>query len=334
MNPSACGIEVSAKTLEICLAQPGETGNHLKFPNTQAGHRRLTARLRREDQPVQVVMEATGVYGLDLALTLAKTAGIDVMVANPRAARRFAQALMQRAKTDRVDARMLCQFAQSMPFEAWQPPAHQALTLRAITRRIQALVEQRTAEKGRLHAAQASRFTPSSVSRSLKRQIRTLDREIDRLMSQAQTHIDKHEDLKQRHRLLLTIPGVGPKSSIHLLGELSALPDDMEPRQWVAHAGLDPRPVESGSSVHKPRRISGTGNPRLRRALFMPAMVAMRHSPQCRCFYQQLLDRGLKPMQAIVALMRKLLHAIHGIWTHRRAFDGDLLFPNLVRKAA
>ena len=86
----------------------------------------------------------------------------------------------------------------------------------------------------------------------------------------------------------------------------------MTARQWVAHAGLDPRHHDSGTSIHKPARISRAGNRYLRAALFMPALVATQHDPNIRAFYQKLVDRGKTKMQAIVAVMRKLLHALHG----------------------
>ena len=329
MEYVACGIEVSADSLEVCRAHPGGGFDRYQVPNTPAGHKRLVAWLIRVASPVRVCMEATGVYGLDVALRLSECSEIELMVANPRAARRFAEARMIRAKTDRVDAEMLCLFADAMPFEPWQPPAHEALSLRVVTRRIQALTQQRTREKNRLHAVQASHTSPQSVRRSLKRQIRSLTREIDRLGQEALEEVLKHPTLETRYRLLLTIPGVATKSAIALLGELAALPPDLDPRQWVAHAGLDPKPVESGTSLLKRRRISKIGNARLRQVLYMPALVARRRSPHCRDFHQRLLDRGLRPIQAIVALMRKLLHAIHGIWTHRPPFAANRLFPDL-----
>ena len=95
--------------------------------------------------------------------------------------------------------------------------------------------------------------------------------------------------------------------------QVSRLAPDMTARQWVAHAGLDPRHHDSGTSIHKPARISRAGNRYLRAALFMPALVATQHDPNIRAFYQKLVDRGKTKMQAIVAVMRKLLHALHGM---------------------
>jgi len=328
-SPLSCGLEVSSKTLVVSLATAQGTVRRREVSNTPAGHRELVQWLSGPSRRVRVCLEATGVYGLDIALALEAADGIEVMVANPRAARRFADAMMQRAKTDRIDADMLRQFAERMPFVAFQPPAESALALRAITRRLQALTHQRTGEKNRLHAAESSTTTPQVIVQSLKRQIRALDREIERLEQQAQRLIEADPLLERRHQLLQTLPGVGPKSAPKLLAELSVLPQDLTPRQWVAHAGLDPRPVESGLSVRKPRRISKTGNRRLRAALYMPALTAAHWNPPLRAFYEQLKRRGLCPMQALVAVMRKLLHAIHGIWTNNQPFNPQRLLPNM-----
>jgi transposase len=100
----------------------------------------------------------------------------------------------------------------------------------------------------------------------------------------------------------------------------------MSARQWVAHAGIDPRYAESGSSVRGQVRISKVGNRHLRAALFLPAMVASQHEPQIKAYYQKLIAKGKKPMQALVAVMRKLLHAIHGMFGHHADFDGSKFF--------
>ena len=126
--------------------------------------------------------------------------------------------------------------------------------------------------------------------------------------------------------MLLSIPGVGATSALHLLAELLLLPAGMDRRQWVAYAGLDPREYTSGTSVHKKVRISKAGNKHLRRALYMPALVAVHHQPHLRAYYEHLQARGKTKMQALVATMRKLLHAIFGMFKHDQLFDGRKVY--------
>ena len=123
-----------------------------------------------------------------------------------------------------------------------------------------------------------------------------------------------------------SIKGIADAAGIQLLAKLGTLPQDMSTRQWVAHAGLDPRQHQSGTSVSRPARISRTGNAHLRRALFLPAMVASRWEPNVKAFYEKLLVKGKSKMQALVAVMRKLLHAIHGMLHHDQDFNGEKFF--------
>jgi transposase len=100
----------------------------------------------------------------------------------------------------------------------------------------------------------------------------------------------------------------------------------MTARQWVAHAGLGPRAFDSGTSIHKPARISRRGNHYLRAALYMPALVASRRDPNVKAFYDKLVAKGKTKMQALVAVMRKLLHAIHGMLRTDTDFTGEKFF--------
>src|SRR3990172_1389292 len=121
------GIEVSQDELLVALRREEQTLPLQSFPNTGEGHRALGRYLARKGRVVRACMESTGVYGLDLALLLQKRPGVEVMVANPRAVRHFAQALMQRSKTDPLDAMVLLEFAARLPFQSWQPPSPTAL---------------------------------------------------------------------------------------------------------------------------------------------------------------------------------------------------------------
>ena len=324
-NP--CGIEVSYLTLVVALGGHAHDEALREFPNTRAGHQAVLRFLESSPRPVRVALESTGLYGLDLALTLHQ-AGVAVMVANPRAVRHFAQALFQRSKNDQLDAVVLREFAARMPFQAWRPPSAAALKLVAVARRLEALTDLMAAEKNRGHAASLSEALPVIVRRDIQRSIQTQQRAIDRLTRAAQEFLLADPELARCYELLLSIPGFGPTSALHTLAELTLLPPDMDVRQWVAYAGLDPREYTSGTSVHKKVRISKAGNKHLRRALYMPALVAVQHQPQVRAFYEHLLARGKTKLQALVATMRKLLHAIYGMFKHDQLFDGQKVYAS------
>jgi transposase len=320
------GIEVSAEKLLVALERDGVRQPQREFTNTPSDHAVLCRYLLRAGRTVRVCLESTGVYGLDLALALSRHPGLQVMVANPRAVRHFATALMRRSKTDPLDAEVLREFAQRMPFQPWRPPSPAALALHALARRLAALTEMQKEEKNRLHAARVSETTPAAVLRDLQRSLRAQQRALQRLTREALKVIEQDPDLKLRFQLLLTTRGIAETSAVQILAELAVLSPNLQVRQWVAHAGLDPRQYSSGSSVHKKTRISKTGNRPLRRALYMPALVAIRHEPHLRAFYQHLLERGKLKMQALVAVMRKLLHALYGMFKSRQPFDGAKLY--------
>lgn len=320
------GIEVSAEELVVALQREGKRKDLKTFPNTAAGHQALIRHLSCPGRTVRAVLESTGLYGLDLALAL-RRAGIEVMVANPRAVRHFAEALMQRSKNDRLDAWVLLEFAARMPFQPWQPPSTPALHLHALARRLQALTEMQVAEKCRLEATRATETTPPILRRDLERSLRSQRRALARLSGEALKIIRQDTWLNLRFELLLSVHGsIATTSAIQILAELAVLSPDLDVRQWVAYAGLDPRECSSGSSLHKKARISKAGNAHLRRALFMPALVAIRHQPHLRAFYQHLCAQGKPKMVALTAVMRKLLHAIYGMFKHQKPFDGSKIY--------
>ena len=322
----ACGIEVSAAELVVAWGGEKKEVREQRFANTAAGHKMLLRALTRGGKRVRAVMEATGLYGLDVALVLSEEAGVELMVANPRAVRHFAQAMMQRSKNDRLDAAVLWEFAARMPFQRWVRPGANTLALWAIARRLGVLTRQRTAEKNRQHAAQISLAAPAIVRKEIARSLLELQRAILRLRREALRCVAAEAQLQQRYELLCSIPGVGSVSAIQVLAELAMLPEDRDVRQWVAFAGLDPREYSSGTSVRKHTRISKVGNRHLRHALYMPALVACRHEPHLRGFYEHLLARGKKKRQALVAVARKLLHAIYGMFRSGQRYDGFRLF--------
>jgi transposase len=330
----ACGIEVSAQELVVAMSGKTQEAVLRRFANTAAGHRQLLQALTRGGKRVRACMEATGMYGLDVALLLSAHAGIELMVANPRAVRHFAKARMQRSKNDQLDAVMLREFALRMEFTAWTRPDQSTLALWAIARRLQALTKLCTAEKNRQHAAGVSQATPACVRASVARTLRLLQREMKNLREAARQCIAGDARLQRRYQLLRTVPGIGEISAIQILAELALLPTDRDVRQWVAYAGLDPREYSSGTSVKKYTRISKVGNRHLRCALYMPALVASRCEPHLRGFYEHLVAAGKKKRQALTAVARKMLHAIFGMFRSDRPYDGNCVYPLPLSKSA
>lgn len=319
------GIDVSAKTLDVCIEVEDNKLPVQTIDNSPAGHRKICALLTKGGQTARVVVESTGAYSLPVTMALHEAAGIEVMVANPRAVKDFTRARMERSKSDRKDAQSICEYAKRMPFVPWEAPTEETLELKEISRRIAALNVDKTRETNRLHALEAGNGS-KTVMKDIEINLRHLKRRIDLMAKQALELIERHADLERAFKRVTSVKGIATTSATQILGELLALPQDMTVRQWVAHCGLDPQEYTSGTSVHRPTRISKVGNVNLRRALYMPALVAVRSEPHVKAYYEKLQSRGLQPLPALVAVMRKLLHSIYGMLRHDCDFDGEKFY--------
>jgi transposase len=328
------GIDVSAA--ELVVAVRGSDGGVRAYTvdNNAKGHETLIAILTKARKPVYVAMEATGTYHLDAALTLASNPRIHVMLVNPKAARKFAEAQMRRAKTDRVDAIVLLEFVERMEFIEWNRPTDAVLQLRMLGRHLTTLIEERVAVENRMHAVRATQVTPTFIIADLQKAIDQLSDRIDRVQAEALDAVQRDHTLMEKFAALTSIPGIAKRSGIQILSELAVLAEDMTPDEVVAHAGLDPRVRQSGSS--DPRRsISHVGNNRLRAALYMPALTAARHSPAVSSWYGSLIARDKIRLVAQVAVMRRLLR-VAWVLTVQRANWSDELFrpkPRATREA-
>jgi transposase len=211
-NPAAevqvfVGIDVSARELSVAVRSATVDREEVHtFNNNAAGHHALLSHLLCRKGRVRVCLEASGNYSLDVALTLHAHRRVEISVVNPRRARRFAQSLGERSKTDPVDAHVLCQYAVRMPWVAWVPPSGLALRLRGLTRAIEALGVTQTQEKNRQHSLRASRALSTFVIRELQRHLEYLQLRITRLRREALRLIARDPELSRRFRLMQTTP--------------------------------------------------------------------------------------------------------------------------------
>lgn len=318
------GIDVGATELILIMrqnvkSQPGQT-----FTNTRVGRKSLLKVLSKVPLGA-VCLEATGAYSVDISNAL-YDANLPIMVLNPMSSHNFAKVLGKHSKTDNVDADTLAQYAQLMPFKPWERPSKAAVSLRAFSRHIHAMTKQKTASKNMLHALEACEDTPKSVLADAKLSITQLEKRIKNLTAEALAFIKKDKELSAPYDLLLTVKGIGEISAVALLGELLMLPKGLTHKQWVKYAGLDPQHFKSGSSVEKKARISKAGIHYIRAALHMPALSAKTHDPHVKAYFEHLIALGKTPMQGVCAVMRKLIHALHGMLTNNQPFDNTRFY--------
>ena len=283
---SFLGIDLSKETFHACLlSDRGEAKKVL--PNSPKGFEQLVAWLRnRQAADVDICMEATGAYWEALALYLHELE-YRISVVNPARIKAFAQSELLRTKTDAVDAALIARFCKSQSPERWIPPATEIRVLQALMRHYEHL---------KITRVQQSVYEQSSevpiVKASIREVIATLDEQIVQVEREIRQHFDNHPDLKRKRDLLTSIPGIGETTAGSLLAEIPHLDRFESAKAVAAFAGLSPRHRRSGTSIHGRPRLCKTGNSRLRKALYMPAIVALRFNPILKIFADRLVASG------------------------------------------
>jgi transposase len=311
------GLDVAKQSVQAELRINGQRVC-FGFANNAKGFAQL-ARILKERNVAKLWagLEATGPYSQALALWL-HAQGHRVSLLNPRRVKQYARSAGQRNKTDRVDAAIIADFVCAMKPALWQPPTVEVAQLQALVRRREELCVMLQAEKNRLEGVALG------VRSSLERIIATLTTEKRRLEALILQQIRSHQELCRDHQLLCTIKGIGSLTAAILLAEM-ARPGQVErARQAAAHAGLAPRREESGSSVRRNRGLGREGNRYLRKALYMPALVAIKYNTPLSHFALRLRSAGKPKMSIVCAVMRKLIHIAFGVLKHQKPFNPSL----------
>jgi len=287
------GIDVSKEQLYCQLGSKSFlVANHSK------GFAQLLAQLKTHPGPLQLICEATGPYHLALVAAIQK-ARLAISVVNPRQVRDFARAKGILAKTDRIDAKVLCSYAEAMsPAPTAQLPAawHQ---LSELIHRRTVLIDMITAEKNRL----AQNPSPT-IAKLLTTHLRQLQKQLKAIEESCQQLLKQHQELHDKCHRLTQVKGVGLITALSLLASMPEL-GSLSRNQAAALSGTAPLNCDSGQ-FRGPRSTWG-GRAAVRRALYMAALVASRHNPILKSFYQRLIAAGKKPKVALTAVMRKLV---------------------------
>ena len=315
MSPTL-GLDISKNSFQVELSINNKLRQR-RFANRKEGFAELCVWLAKHQAgAVQACLEATGPYSEAVALYLHEQ-GHTVSVVNPAQIKAFGQSELLRNKDDRPDAGLIRRFCEKQQPAAWQPPPAHFRELQALTRHLENLLETRQQQVNRLEVT-----TTKDVLKSLRKLVAHLEAEIKRTEQQIDDHVDRHPDLKQQCELLESIPGIGKRTATKLLAEIENISQYKSARQVAAYAGLTPRNQRSGNWRGQ-TRLSKTGNARVRKALFLPAMVAKQHNPVVRSFCQRLAGHGKNKMQVVGVAMRKLIHIAFGVLKSGKVFNPD-----------
>jgi len=294
------GIDVSQAVLDAHLLPSCETWS---VSNDARGIKKLVEHLKAA-RDVLVVLEATGGYQHEAAVALSR-AGASVAVVNPRQVRDFGRATGQLAKTDRISAEILAMFGERLRPEARFVADEELELLAALIQRRRQLLEMLVAEKNRLRVTRAA-----EVRSELKAHIRWLEQRLKDTDKKLDGAVRKSPMWRAKDEILQSTPGVGSVVSRTLIGELPEL-GKLNRKEIGALAGVAPFARDSGTMRGK-RTVWG-GRASVRSALYMAALVGVRHNPVLREMYQRLLGRGKLPKVALVACMRKLLVTLNAM---------------------
>ena len=308
MEEIVVGIDVSKDRLDVAVRPGGEA---FVVQRNAAGLEGLVVRLR-ELSPYLVALEATGGYETVVAATLA-SAALPVVVVNPAQVRAFAKALGQRAKTDPIDAAVIAHFAQATGPEPRRLPDEATQLLADMVARRRQIVEMIGAERQR-----EKRVTIVHLRKSIARLIKTLEKELASLDRDIDDAVRGSSAWREKEDLLASVPGVGPTIARTLIAELPEL-GQLGRKQIAALAGLAPFTRQSGQ--WRGRSFIGGGRTTVRTALFMGAMVAKRHNPVLKAFFDRLVAAGKRRMVALIAVARKLLTILNAILRDNRPWQ-------------
>ena len=313
------GIDVSKARLDCAVVDSKAAMESRVFDNDAAGHERLLQWVRDAESHAElIVIEATGGYESAVVAVLA-TAAMPVAVVNPRQARDFAKATGVLAKTDAVDARVLAQFGRAIRPQIRAPKSQELSQLEAMLTRRRQLVEMVTAERHRRSVA-----IDRVIVRQIDQHLRWLERQLQKADDDLTGMIGKSSLMQRKLDVLTSVPGVGRVTATALLAQLPEL-GHLNERQLSALVGVCPFSRDSGTMRGK--RVIWGGRARVRAALYMAALVASRHNPILKAFYQRLLSAGKAKKVALVACMHKLLLILNAMIKRDQTWQPNYSHP-------
>jgi transposase len=321
MSKERLSVGVDVGKDEVMVAIAGQKPK--AFGTSQPDMKRLMKWVKSQagSRGIHIGMEATGVYSSKIALALCAYPGVTVSVINPAQIKAYGRAVLRRTKTDSVDAQLICDFVRSQTPAAWTPPSATQQELKALVTHADAIRDEIRRWANRRHARQHLTHLPAVIATSTAEVVATLTQELATIEAAIMQICQSDTTLAEDMAIAVSIPGIGNRSAAQLLAYGGHALTQRTRRQLDAHAGLAPAERQSGTSVHGKSHIAKAGNARLRRALYMPTLVAVRYNPILKRHYDRHLERGKPKKVALTACMRKLLNILRAMLISRKPFN-------------
>lgn len=327
------GLDISSKKVNGCISiiddnQKVMVKSSIVFPNTQVGFKALEDWIlknhKEKELPLVICMEATGIYHENCALYLSEKQH-NVSIILPNKAKHYLISLGLKSKNDTIDAKGLSRMVAEQCLDSWKPMGKFFYQLRQYTRQYQNLQEQKTVINNQLHALERAMYVNKPMIKQQKSILMLFNKQLKELDKLIKNHINSNEIVKQKIENICKIKGVAALSIATILAETNGFELFKNYKQLVSYAGFDVVERESGTSTGK-TKISKKGNSHIRRALFMPAFVAITHKerPFLNLFTRTFEKHGIK-MKSYVAVQKKLLVMIYHLWKKNEAYDSKYL---------
>lgn len=330
MVKQVAGIDVAQNELVVCLGRMDDSWSPelyagKTFPNNPKGFEALEKWVAKMTDPqvsVRYVMEATGVYHEKLAYYLAdKNCRLSVVL--PNKISNYFRTLEIKTITDKTASQAIARFGLERKLDDWKRPARVFKSLGQLTRERDQLVQERTVIKNQLHAEQAEAEPSGSSVLRMKKRIALLDKQEQEIKQEIQALVKQDVQLDQTVKTICTIPGIGLLTAATVLGETNGFELIRNKRQLTSYAGLDVKEKQSGTSVKGKPCISKKGNKYLRKAMYLPALAAIRHNERYKAIFARLASRHGIKMKAAVAVQRKLLEMTFILYKTNMPYDKD-----------
>lgn len=299
-------IKLNGKYIEAC------------FDNDIVGFKLFKKWLGKNTKNAFVCLESTGCYGEALAEFLVAL-DIKVSMVNPMQIKHYAKSILSRNKNDKVDARIIASYAEKFTPSCYIPKTTEEKEIKEVTRLIEALQKQKTQFQIQLESLKID-----WVRKEITKSIKQIDKKISVLDATLKDKIESNTETAETKKLLCSIKGIGEQTAHRFIAYLPHISRFKNAKQLAAYLGLCPRQHQSGAYTGK-TSLSKFGDSKLRKTLYMPALVVKRYNPAFTLFCERLKKNGLKPKAIICALMRKLTHVIFALLKNRQAFNPKLV---------
>jgi transposase len=326
------GIDVARKELVLSLGNMDQQAStHIyackTFVNNEKGFTAMILWVKKHtdnDSPLRYVMEATGVYHEALAYFLSDR-HYAVSIIMPNKVTNFFRTLEIKTVTDKSMSEAIALFGLEKKVDDWIQPKRVFRELRQVTRERDQLIAERTILKNQLHAEQIEAYPSEQTISRIKIRIKMVNGQLKETLSETTAAITNDQEINRSVKLLTSIPGIGLLTAAVIMAETNGFELIRSKKQLTSYAGLDVKEKESGTSVKGKPRISKRGNRHLRKAMYMPALSAIRHSERYKAIFVRIVSRNGIKMKGAVAIQRKLLEMTYTVYKTQTPYLEDYL---------